>query len=97
MGKVFKQAVKVTNRLLPQIKQGMEQEANQSSSKIQKDVKDEKQKAKPLTAKRGTSVGEMASPEASAAKRRGRRSNIMGSPRGVTGMTETRKKTLLGG
>lgn len=53
--------------------------------------------AKPLSAKRGAKAGEMASPVAKASRRRGRRSNVMTSGQGVTGITQTRKKTVLGG
>jgi len=64
---------------------------------VQAQVAEKKKAVKPLSAKRGSAVGEMASPVAKAARRRGRSSNVMTSGQGVTGSTETRKKTLLGG
>lgn len=94
MGGVVRKIVKNPIKAIKNVVSPERQQAQQST---QQAVAEEKKMVKPLTAKRGSSVGEMQSPMAKAAKRRGRRSNVMTGARGVTGTTATTKKTLLGG
>lgn len=104
MGSVIKQASKVIKRIsgnavkAARAATGSPQAATSSpQAVVQKAVAEQKAKVNPASAKRGVSAGEMESPMAKAARRRGRRSNVMSGSRGVMGSASTTKKTLLGG
>lgn len=113
MGGVIKQATKVVKKVLSPaqkaaqalkggtpaaaLAEGSSASVESLQKKMQTKVAEEKKKVNPASVKRGVSAGEMESPMAKAARRRGRRSNVMSGSRGVMGSASTTKKTLLGG